>query len=138
MQIHGYSISNHRILNRDEERELFRRYVKNPDRKTKNHIAQFYIKFAIQCGGVYRRKYFHVQHSDLIGYAMLGLLDAIDKYDPEGHAKFTTYAVWWIKAAIHRNVELYESLVRQHVYRVVFHLIVRLMMLKVQLHLKIM
>jgi len=113
MQINGYLVPNHRILSKVEERELFRQYVKTPTNRIKNHISQFYLKFAIQCGGAYKRKYFHVHHGDLIGYAMLGLLDAIDKYDPETNAKFTTYAVWWIKAAIHRNVELYESLVRQ-------------------------
>lgn len=107
-----YKVPNHKILTKEEEKALFIEYVKEPSLKKKNLIVGYYYKFTIQCATVYTRKYKHVQIEDLVGYAMLGLLDAVDKYDPNTEAKFTTYAIWWIKASIHRNVETYESLVR--------------------------
>jgi len=112
MYNYTYRVPNHKVLTKEEEKVLFLDYIKNPSLKKKNYIVGYYYKFAIQCGTVYVRKYRHVQIEDLVGYAMLGLLDAVDKYDPNTEAKFTTYAIWWIKAAIHRNVETYESLVR--------------------------
>ncbi|MCR5699336.1 MAG: RNA polymerase sigma factor WhiG [Treponemataceae bacterium] len=41
-----------------------------------------------------------VDYDDLVGYGQFGLLDAINKYDPEKNVKFTTYAVTRIRGAI--------------------------------------
>lgn len=41
-----------------------------------------------------------VEFDDLVGYGVFGLLDAIDKYDPEKNVKFNTYAVTRIRGAI--------------------------------------
>ena len=109
---YAYRVPDHDILSKEEEKILFLEYISNPSTKKKNKIIGYYYKFAIQCGTVYTNKYKHVQVDDLVSYAMLGLLEAVDKYDPKTNAKFTTYAVWWIKASIHRNVEICESLVR--------------------------
>ena len=42
----------------------------------------------------------NVEFDDLVGYGVFGLLDAIDKYDPEKNVKFNTYAVTRIRGAI--------------------------------------
>ncbi|MEK7252116.1 MAG: sigma-70 family RNA polymerase sigma factor, partial [Actinomycetota bacterium] len=42
----------------------------------------------------------NVEQSDLISYGMFGLIDAIDKFEPERNIKFETYAVNRIKGAI--------------------------------------
>ena len=49
---------------------------------------------------------------DLRSYAILGLYEAIEKYDYNSGVKFISYAVWWVKATITRNVQSNESLVR--------------------------
>ncbi|HET9541605.1 MAG TPA: FliA/WhiG family RNA polymerase sigma factor, partial [Acidimicrobiales bacterium] len=42
----------------------------------------------------------NVEHADLVSYGMFGLIDAIDKFDPERGFKFETYAISRIKGAI--------------------------------------
>jgi RNA polymerase primary sigma factor len=41
---------------------------------------------------------------DLIGFGNLGLMKAVDRFDPTRGAKFSTYASWWIKQAIRRGL----------------------------------
>jgi RNA polymerase sigma factor FliA len=41
-----------------------------------------------------------IEHADLVSYGVFGLIDAIEKFDPERHIKFETYAVSRIKGAV--------------------------------------
>ena len=57
-----------------------------------------------------------VEFDDLVGYGVFGLLDAIDKYDPEKNVKFNTYAVTRIRGAIFdelRSIDWVPRSVRQ-------------------------
>lgn len=58
----------------------------------------------------------NVEFDDLVGYGVFGLLDAIDKYDPEKNVKFNTYAVTRIRGAIFdelRSIDWVPRSVRQ-------------------------
>jgi RNA polymerase sigma-32 factor len=50
--------------------------------------------------------------NDLVQEAGLGLMKAADKFDPDRGVRFSTYAVWWIKASIQDHVMRNWSLVR--------------------------
>ena len=58
----------------------------------------------------------HVEYDDLVGYGVFGLLDAINRYDPDKHVKFKTYAVTRIRGAIFdelRSIDWVPRSVRQ-------------------------
>lgn len=113
---HSYQFKDHSILTRNDEYQLFEQYnkTKSPEIKQqiKNHIITHNMKFAAKCANTYIAKYPHVDPDDIKGYAMMGMIDTIDRFDYTLGIKFTSYAVWWIKNCINRNVETFESLVR--------------------------
>jgi RNA polymerase sigma factor for flagellar operon FliA len=45
-----------------------------------------------------------VEYDDLVGYGVFGLFDAIEKYDPDKHVKFKTYAVTRIRGAMYDHL----------------------------------
>jgi len=53
-----------------------------------------------------------VEFDDLVGYGVFGLIDAIDKYDPEKNVKFKTYAVTRIRGAIFDELRLIDFVPR--------------------------
>jgi len=112
MQGFEYNINDHRVLTRLEEKAVFKAYRATKSKKAQHFIIEHNLKFAIHCANAYITKYPHVDPMDLRGYAVLGLYEAIDKYDITSSVKFISYAVWWIKATVIRNVQSYESLVR--------------------------
>lgn len=86
---------------RQQERELWRNYKEHGDLAAKEALI---IKFSAMVKYVAGRLVMglppHVEVNDLISYGIFGLMDAIEKYDPERGVKFETYAVARIKGAI--------------------------------------
>ena len=60
--------------------------------------------------------YYGLPLLDLIEEGNLGLLKAVDRYDPGRKCKFSTYATWWIKQAITRSLSNYGRTIRIPVY----------------------
>jgi RNA polymerase sigma-32 factor len=50
--------------------------------------------------------------SDLISEGNLGMMRALDRYDPDRGFRLATYAIWWIRAAIHEHILHSWSLVK--------------------------
>ncbi|WP_375691911.1 RNA polymerase factor sigma-32 [Pseudooceanicola sp. LIPI14-2-Ac024] len=75
-----------------------------------HRLVTAYMRLAISMASKYRR--YGAPMNDLIQEAGLGLMKAADKFDPDRGVRFSTYAVWWIKASIQDYVMRNWSMVR--------------------------
>ena len=86
-------------LSRQEERELIRRYQEEGDMDARESVVKANLRFVITVAKQFRG---YLPLEDAIGEGSLGLLKALDRYDASRGCKFITYAVWWIRQAIHK------------------------------------
>jgi RNA polymerase sigma factor (sigma-70 family) len=117
MPTYSYAFKDHRILSVEEEQQLFKLYTSSTTspgikQRVRDRLITYNMKFAARCANLYVKKCPHVHPDDLKGYAMEGLIASVDRFDYTRGVKFTSFAVWWIKNYINRNVECNESLVR--------------------------
>lgn len=96
----------------DAETELALAYAWRDDRDEAalHRLINAYMRLAISMASKYRR--YGAPMNDLIQEAGLGLMKAADKFDPDRGVRFSTYAVWWIKASIQEFVMRNWSMVR--------------------------
>jgi RNA polymerase sigma factor for flagellar operon FliA len=84
-----------------ELRELWRRYKDQGDERARERLVVAYsplVKFI--AGRMASGLPSHVEEADLISYGLLGLIGAIERFDPEREIKFETFAVARVKGAI--------------------------------------
>jgi RNA polymerase sigma factor for flagellar operon FliA len=84
-----------------ELRELWRRYKAHGDEKARERLVVAYsplVKYV--AGRMASGLPAHVDEADLISYGLVGLIGAIQRFDPERDIKFETYAITRIKGAI--------------------------------------
>lgn len=96
----------------DPETELRLAYAWRDERNEAalHRLITAYMRLAISMA--YKFKRYGVPMNDLIQEAGLGLMKAADRFDPDRGVRFSTYAVWWIKASIQDNVMRNWSMVR--------------------------
>ena len=98
------------LLDAETEVWLARRWRDERDEVALHRLVTAYMRLAISMAAKYRR--YGASMNDLIQEAALGLMKAADKFDPGRGVRFSTYAVWWIKASIQDYVMRNWSLVR--------------------------
>ncbi|MEM9031898.1 MAG: RNA polymerase factor sigma-32 [Pseudomonadota bacterium] len=96
----------------DAETELALAYAWRDERDEEalHRLITAYMRLAISMAAKFRR--YGAPMNDLIQEASLGLMKAADKFDPDRGVRFSTYAVWWIKASIQDYVMRNWSMVR--------------------------
>nr|WP_246175888.1 RNA polymerase factor sigma-32 [Roseovarius bejariae] len=96
----------------DAETELKLAYAWRDDRDEEalHRLINAYMRLAISMAAKFKR--YGAPMNDLIQEAGLGLMKAADKFDPDRGVRFSTYAVWWIKASIQDYVMRNWSMVR--------------------------
>ena len=96
----------------DAETELRLAYAWRDDRDEAalHRLIQAYMRLAISMASKFKR--YGAPMGDLVQEASLGLMKAADKFDPDRGNRFSTYAVWWIKASIQDYVMRNWSMVR--------------------------
>jgi RNA polymerase sigma factor (sigma-70 family) len=87
------------LLTREEEQELARR-AKAGDDRAKQRLIEANLRLVVQIARRYLNR--GLPLPDLIEEGNLGLMRAVDKFEPERNLRFSTYGTWWIRQAVVR------------------------------------
>ena len=98
------------ILTEEEENRLIDDFVKNGNLEAAQKLITSHLRLAAKIALTYRR--YGLPMQDMISEANLGLMQAVKKFDPNKKVRLATYALWWIKAAIHDYILRSWSLVK--------------------------
>jgi len=112
------------MLDRQEEYMLAKRWREDGDRDAAHQLVTRHLRLVAKIAKGYRG--YGLPIADVISAGHVGLMQAVERFEPEKGFRFTTYAVWWIKAAIHEYILRSWSLVKMganaNQKRLFFHL----------------
>jgi RNA polymerase sigma-32 factor len=103
-------IKRYGLLEPAQEQQLAQRWKEHRDRRATDALVTSHLRLAAKVARRYQR--YDLPLADLIGEANLGLVIAASHFEPGRGARFSTYALWWIKAAIHDYILRSRSLVK--------------------------
>lgn len=98
------------LLDAETELRLAYAWRDRRDEAALHRLITAYMRLAVAMAAKFRR--YGAPMNDLIQEAGLGLMKAAEKFDPDRGVRFSTYAVWWIKASIQDYVMRNWSMVR--------------------------
>ena len=98
------------LLDAETELKLAYAWRDQRDEAALHRLINAYMRLAISMAAKFKR--YGAPMNDLIQEAGVGLMKAADKFDPDRGVRFSTYAVWWIKASIQDYVMRNWSMVR--------------------------
>lgn len=110
LRAYAMSIKRYELLERDQEQQLARRWQETRDERAANALVTSHLRIAARVARGY--KGYGLPLVDLIAEANLGLVIAASRFEPDRGARFSTYAVPWIKATIHAYILRSWSLVK--------------------------
>lgn len=98
------------ILEADEEYMLAKRWQEHQDPKAAEALLGSHLRLVAKIANGYRG--YGMPLIDLIAEGNVGLMQALGKFDPDKGFRFSTYAMWWIRANIQEYVLHSWSLVK--------------------------
>ncbi len=98
------------LLDAETELQLAYAWRDSRDEAALHRLITAYMRLAISMASKFKR--YGAPMNDLVQEAGLGLMKAADKFDPDRGVRFSTYAVWWIKASVQDYVMRNWSMVR--------------------------
>jgi RNA polymerase primary sigma factor len=102
-------LKRHPLLTREEE-QRYARAARAGDEQAKEKLVNSNLRFVVNISRQYQNR--GIPLSDLISEGNIGLLKAVEKFDPERGFHFTTYAVWWIRQSIMKALEAQSRPIR--------------------------
>jgi RNA polymerase primary sigma factor len=100
LQLYLSQINQVALLSADREKELARRLIRENDPAAREEMVRANLRLVVNIAKNYANRGMQLQ--DLIEEGNLGLLKAVEGFNPEMNIRFSTYASWWIKQAIKR------------------------------------
>lgn len=104
------SIRKFPILEQEEEYRLATEYIKTKNEKIAYQLITSHLRLVVKVVSKY--KGYGLPVGEMIAEGNIGLLYAVNKFDPEKGFRFSTYALWWIKASIQKYILNSWSLVK--------------------------
>jgi RNA polymerase sigma-32 factor len=98
------------FLEREEEHLLAVRWKSDRDEAALHKLAAAHMRLVISIAAKFR--HYGLPMADLIQEGHVGLLEAGARFDPDREVRFSTYATWWIRAAIQDHILRNWSIVR--------------------------
>jgi RNA polymerase sigma-32 factor len=100
LQRYMAEVARHPLLSREEEHELAVKFAKTHDPEIAYRLVTANLRLVVKIAHEYRRAAFNLL--DLVQEGNVGLMHAVQKYDPFRGVKLSSYAAWWIRAYILR------------------------------------
>jgi RNA polymerase sigma-32 factor len=98
------------LLDPETETRLARAWRDHRDQRALDQLITAYLRLGKAIAAKFRR--YGADSADLLQEAAIGLMKAADRFDPERGVRFSSYASWWIKAAMQDYVMRNHSMVR--------------------------
>jgi RNA polymerase sigma-32 factor len=102
-------INQYGLLSVDEEQALARKFLQG-DLAAGHRLVTSNLRFVVKVSYEYRS--YGIKMSDLIQEGNIGLMKAVQKFDPDKGIRLISYAVWWIRAYIQNYILKSWSLVK--------------------------
>jgi RNA polymerase primary sigma factor len=100
LQLYLRQINQSPLLTADEEKALGRKIINENDPEARERMVRSNLRLVVNIARHYVNR--GLSLPDLIEEGNIGLLKAVEGFDPENGSRFSTYASWWIKQAIKR------------------------------------
>ena len=98
------------LLEAEEEFRLAKRCREQGDRTAADRLVKSHLRLVVKLAANYRG--YGLPVAELISEGSVGLMQAVEKFDPDKGFRLATYATWWIKAAIQQYIIRSTSLVK--------------------------
>lgn len=98
------------LLTAEEEKAYAIRFAETGDKEAAKMLIQSHLRLVVKMASKYRN--YGLPVTDLIAEGNLGLIHAVKKFDPHKGFRFSTYAMWWIRAFVQDYILRYWSLVK--------------------------
>src|SRR5512146_3018897 len=96
LEMYLSEINRYPLLTVGEEQRLARQYAADGDTRAAHRLVTANLRFVVKVAYEYRSYGFKM--SDLIQEGNIGLMKAVQKFDPDKGIRLISYAVWWIRA----------------------------------------